>query len=100
MTIAEENQKVLKDFYDVIKSLDPHLRAIFITGVTKFAKTSLFSGFNNLRDISESPQFATLLGYTEHEISIYFSNALQDFSRDKNISLMELRKEMNLSMML
>ena len=92
--LAKENQKILKSFYEALKSLDAHYRAIFITGVTKFAKTSLFSGFNNLRDISESSQFATILGYTEEEIKHNFKDALEDFSRESNSSLPDLLLEM------
>ena len=92
--LAQENQKILKSFCEVIKSLDAHLRAIFMTGITKFAKTSLFSGLNNVWDISESPQFATLLGYTEDEIIHYFTDALEDFAQQKSSSKQELLSEM------
>lgn len=92
LPIAEENQKILKSFYDVIKSLDAYLRAIFITGVTKFAKTSF--GCNNLRDISESPEFASILGYTVDEINHYFSDALTSFTKEKKVPLTTLKAEM------
>jgi len=71
---AKAQRDILKSFYDVLKGLDEHLRAIFITGVTKFAKTSLFSGLNNLNDITIKSEAATLLGYTQKEISEYFVN--------------------------
>ncbi len=94
ISLAKENQKILMSFYEVLKSLDAYYRAIFITGVTKFAKTSLFSGFNNLRDISESPQFSTILGYTEEEITHNFSKALEDFSKKSGSSIQDLLLEM------
>ena len=92
--IALENQKVLKEFYDAIKSLDIHFRAIFVTGVTKFSKTSIFSGFNTLDDISESPKFSTLLGYTEEEITHYFGEKIAEYSVQKNTPETEVRLSM------
>jgi hypothetical protein len=61
---AQAQQVILKSFYDVLKSVDKYLRAIFVTGVTKFTRTSIFSGLNNLNDITMAPEAATLLGYT------------------------------------
>jgi hypothetical protein len=55
---ALEVQDFLRNFYGVI------IRAIFITGVSKFSKTALFSGLNNLNDISLKPEAAQLLGYS------------------------------------
>ena len=71
--IAEANREVLKNFFSVIKSLDKYLRAIYLTGVTKFSKTSIFSGLNNLNDITIDPRAAELLGYTQNEIDSYFA---------------------------
>jgi hypothetical protein len=74
LRIAEANRRVLRNFFSVIKSMDAYLRAIFITGVTKFSKTSIFSGLNNLNDLSLDPIASTLLGYTEEEITSNFSD--------------------------
>ena len=49
--IAEKNRNILSNFYRVLKASDEHLKFIFLTGVTKFSKTSIFSGLNNLDDI-------------------------------------------------
>jgi len=70
--IAKENRKVLKTFYGAIKGADEYLAFVFITGVSKFSKVSIFSGLNNLRDITMSASFSTLLGYTEDELQVYF----------------------------
>ena len=91
--VAEENQQILTSFYDVIKSLDAHFRAIFITGSTKYGKEALLSGLNPW-DISENPQFATLVGFTEDEITHYFSDTLQCFLITRGISKKELLSEM------
>ena len=74
---AQAQQRILRSFYDTIKSLDEYLHAVFITGVSKCAKTSIFSGMNNLIDLTLSPKASLLLGYTEEEIKKYFTPYLQ-----------------------
>lgn len=75
-TIAKENHAVLHAFYSALKGLDEFLQAIFVTGVTKYAKT-LFSGLNNLNDLSSDPRAATLLGYRKEEIQTYFPDHIK-----------------------
>jgi hypothetical protein len=67
----------LKNFYSVIKDNDAHLRFVFLTGVSKFSKVSLFSGLNNLTDITLSPRFATICGWTETELTATFAEHLK-----------------------
>lgn len=78
---AEAIQKIMHNFFTTIKSLDAYVHAIFITGVTKFAKTSVFSGMNNLNDLTLSPEAATLLGYTHDEIINYFEPYIADYAQ-------------------
>ncbi len=59
---------VLREFYLTLKSCDDHLRLVFITGVSKFSQVSVFSGLNNLQDISMDPDYAGLCGYTQEEL--------------------------------
>jgi len=82
---AQAIQKVMKNIFSVLKSLDGknHIKAIFITGVTKFSKTSLFSGFNNLNDMTLEPEAATLLGYTKEELITYFKEYIEKFSKEQ-----------------
>lgn len=49
---SEANRKVLKSFYGILKSMDPHIRMAFVTGVSKFSKSSIFSEMNNMMDIT------------------------------------------------
>jgi hypothetical protein len=65
--IASENRSVLKTFFGTIKGADEYIEFVFITGVSKFSKVSVFSDLNNLRDITISGTFSTMLGYTEEE---------------------------------
>jgi len=75
----------LKDFYSVIKGADEYIKLVFITGVSKFSKVSLFSGLNNLYDITLTPKYATICGYTQNDIETTFKEHLkgQDFEKIK-----------------
>ena len=74
---AAEIRDILKSFYGVLKDLDANLRFVFLTGVTKFAKTSIFSGINNLTDLSLDKKAAALLGLEPSELDTYFSEPIQ-----------------------
>ncbi|HEV2600704.1 MAG TPA: AAA family ATPase [Candidatus Babeliales bacterium] len=79
--IAEENRKILATFYATVKGLEEHWRAIFITGVSKFAKTSLFSGLNNLKELSLDPIAAELFGYTEQELIANYPSQIDSLAQ-------------------
>ena len=66
--MEEHNRAVLKAFYSILKDVDKHLKLVFITGVTKFSKISIFSDFNQLRDISLEREYAGICGVTEPEL--------------------------------
>lgn len=83
MEQAKANREVLKSFYSVIKDSDPHIRFLIITGVSKFSRVSLFSDLNNLNDITISPKYATLLGYTQDELEHYFADRLATIHVDQ-----------------
>ncbi len=70
---ALEHQQILKNFYSVLKDSDLYIQFLFITGVSKFSKVGVFSDLNNLRDITMSPHFGTLCGYTKEELRFYFT---------------------------
>jgi len=69
---AEEFRALLQNFYSMIKAKDAALHFVLLTGVSKFARTSIFSGINNLNDLSLDFPYATLLGYTHEELKNYF----------------------------
>ncbi len=70
---AKAHQKVLKNFYSVIKDSDQYLKFLFITGVSKFSKVSIFSDLNHLRDITFTRTYAAICGYTQTELEHYFA---------------------------
>ena len=74
---AKENQKIMKDFYSVLKPLSNQIRLLFITGVSKFSKVSIFSDLNHLDDLTLQPDYATLTGYTQEELEFYFEDYLK-----------------------
>ena len=74
--IAAGQRDGLKNLYSVMKAQDAHIRFVFMTGVSKFSKVSLFSGINQLRDISLSAQYATLCGYTQQDLETTFADRL------------------------
>jgi len=69
---AAEVREGLKNLYSVLKGQDAHLQFIFMTGVTKFSKVSLFSGLNQLKDITLSAHYSTICGYTQHDLETAF----------------------------
>lgn len=71
----------LKDFYSVIKDSDQHIHFAFLTGVSKFSKVSLFSGLNNLQDITLHPRYSALCGYTEQDVDTVFAPELPGLDR-------------------
>ena len=87
ITIASEIRDILKDFYNVLKSEDAHLKFIFLTGVTKFAKVSVFSGLNNLDDLTMTNHYASVVGYTEKEMAKYFIDEIKILAEQTNSNL-------------
>jgi len=90
--IAREIRKVLKNFYGVIKGMDAYLRFVFITGVSKFSRVSVFSDLNNLVDITLSGNFSSILGYTEEELTHYFSSFIEEMAEKRGMASEELIK--------
>ena len=89
--VAEANRKVLKGFYGILKSMDPYLELTFITGVSKFSKTSIFSELNNLLDITLTEKYSNICGIAIEDMDKYFGDhieelaSLEKFKRYKNI---------------
>ena len=80
---AAEVREGLKNLYSAIKGQDAHIQLVFMTGVTKFSKVSLFSGINQLEDITLDARFATLCGYTQSDLETCFGDHLQGVDRDR-----------------
>ena len=83
LEMAHQMRKQLRGFYSIIKAADEHLRFVMLTGVSKFAKVSIFSGLNNLKDISLNPKYGSICGYTEKDLNQVFGEHLQGADRKK-----------------
>jgi len=80
---VEKIRDLLKNFYGVLKSLDKYIKFMLITGVSKFSKVSLFSGLNQLEDISLNKEYGNICGYTQNELEFYFKDYLQGLNLDE-----------------
>ena len=81
--LAESNRKILCSFFETIKDLDDYIRFVFITGVSKFSKASVFSGLNNLDDLTNNENGSLLMGYTQNELLENFSDHIDYFSEKR-----------------
>ncbi len=79
--IARANRNFLRGLYGVIKDSDAHVRFTLLTGVSKFSKVNLFSGLNNLRDITLDPRYSSICGYTEADLDTVFAPELPGLDR-------------------
>lgn len=89
LDVIQENRKILQRFYTILKAQDEYIRFIFLTGVTKFSKVSVFSGLNNLNDITMSNDYSALLGYTKNELEHYFISGIEETAVINNLTLDE-----------
>ncbi|NJN33737.1 MAG: AAA family ATPase [Saprospiraceae bacterium] len=90
------NRDVLREFYGVLKNSDELIELVFITGISKFSKVSLFSHLNNLDDITLKPKYAALAGYTQAELELYFDDYLTSCTERMQISRETLLAQMKI----
>lgn len=87
----------LQSFYSPLKDLDPYLRFVFITGISKFSQLSIFSQLNNLYNISMLPKYAALCGITQQELEDNFQEGISGLARNLDCSkdevLQKLRRQ-------
>ena len=81
--IAKANRELLKSLYVIMKDNDRYIKFAFLTGVSKFSKASIFNGLNNLEDISLTPEFGTVCGYTQNDIETIFLPYLEGADLDE-----------------
>ena len=81
--VARANRDYLRGLYATIKDCDAHVRFTFVTGVSRFSKVSLFSGLNNLTDITLDPDCSALCGYTDGDLDTVFAPELPGLDRDE-----------------
>ncbi|MGP1461200.1 MAG: ATP-binding protein [Bacteroides sp.] len=89
--LNEANRSLLKAFYEVLKQCDEYIRFAFLTGITKFSKTTLFSGVNNLIDITLLDDYDAICGFTEEELTAYLSPQIAKLAESENTTVEETR---------
>ena len=92
LDVADKCRDVLRDFFATLKdtTVDKKLKFIFITGISKFSKTSIFSGLNNLQDLTLDPRAAKLLGYTSDEIRSSYKDYLDEIAEKSQQTVDEI----------
>ncbi|MDE7345467.1 MAG: ATP-binding protein [Muribaculaceae bacterium] len=94
--LFEKNLRLLKSFFGNLKSMDEYIRFAFITGVARFAKVSIFSDLNNLKDISMANEYADICGWTKAELVDNFRPGIEDLAEEReedfDTTLKEMRK--------
>ncbi len=88
------NASVLRTFYTTLKSLNEHIHFMFMTGVSKYPQESMFSGLNNVSDISYLPEFAAIAGYTEEELDAYCTPYIQSIAQKQDTTPKAIRTKM------
>ena len=92
--LYERFRSLISSFFLSIKANRKKIRFIFITGVTRHSNTNIFSGLNNLTDISSSSQYGTLVGFTQDEINQYFSTFIENAAKNLNTSIDNIKNEL------
>ena len=93
-SLEEHNKAVFRGFFGILKSCDEYLQFVFITGVTKFSKVSIFSDLNQLQDISLDKAYGTICGMTEAEIQECFQPELSRMAKECALSEEECLREL------
>ena len=85
----EKFRDMLKGFYGVFKTCDQYIRFVFLTGVTKFGKVSVFSDLNNLRDLTLEPDYNSICGITESELLADMREGIEALAERQKLSIAE-----------
>ena len=92
--LRERNRNVLQGFYSVLKGKDAYIRFGFLTGVSKFGKISVFSGLNNVKDISLIPEYADVCGITEAELKACFDGSVGEMAEANGMTKEECYRKL------
>ncbi|MDR1818779.1 MAG: AAA family ATPase [Methanobrevibacter sp.] len=93
--LANDNRKILQNFYNVLKNNEKHLKFVFITGITKFTKTSIFSKFNNFVELSLHEDYTTICGITHEEFKHYYHDQIEVMALKNKLTYNEVLDKFN-----
>lgn len=83
-------RQTLKSVFSIMKDADEYIHFAFVTGISRFSHTSLFSGANNLKDISLLDEYSTICGITEDELRGMFAQGIEAFAKKMGIDSQEM----------
>ncbi len=86
----DEVRLTMRKLYSPLKESDPHLKFLFITGISKFSQLSIFSEINNLKVISMLPEFATICGFTQQEVEENFQYGIRRMAKRQELTVDEV----------
>ena len=89
--LENRHRNVLKAFYSVFKAADSHLQFVLLTGVTKFSQVSVFSGFNQPKDISMDARYEALCGITQEELEHYFAEPIARMAEEYRCTVEKMK---------
>ena len=92
--LEEHNKAVFKGFFSSLKGFDEYIEFVFITGVTKFEKVSIFSDLNQLRDISFNREYADICGITAKEMQSNFPEEIKELAANQDLSVHECLEQL------
>ncbi len=86
--------EVLRQFFSVLKEAETFLHFTFLTGISRFARSGVFSALNNLTDISHDSRFSAVTGITESELDQDLDPYMQTGAVHLGMTEKELRSEL------
>ncbi len=89
-----QNREILRAFYSPLKNSDQYIRFLFITGITRISHMNIFSGLNQLNDISLNEKYASICGVSETELEQYFTPEIEELAHVQELSLEETKAEL------
>ena len=92
--MIEHNKAVFKGFFSTLKSYDGYIKFVFITGVTKFSKVSIFSDLNHLNDISLDREYSGICGISQNELTSYFGQEIDELAQAEGIGAEECLEQL------
>lgn len=92
--VEEHNKAIFKGFFGTLKSYDQYIKFVFLTGITKFSKISIFSDLNQLQDISLTKKYANICGITDQEITEYLLPEITEMANAIHLSVEECRNKL------
>lgn len=92
----EVNRQELRNFYSPLKDLDAYIKFLFITGITKVSHVNIFSGLNQLNDISLNKDYSSLCGISESELEEYFEPEIGALAKEQEMTVAEAKEKLAL----